>query len=212
MRTISLLSQKGGTGKTTIACHLATAFTKAGYATALLDLDPQRSSAEWGETRKSEFPHVQAVPSTKLKATADQLRSIACDILILDTAPHSEATALDAAKMSDLILIPCQPSILDIRAMRTTIDLLKLINVPAFALMNRIQHHSLQTAQAAEETIQKHIGVPVVPIGLGERSAFRKGLIHGLTAQEAEPASKAASETQGLFRWIERQMKVKEAA
>src|ERR1700722_19525488 len=110
MRTIALISQKGGVGKTTVAIHLATAFVAGGYNTILLDLDPKASAAEWKDSREAEAPGVMAVPPSRLPKVIEESRKIKTDVLILDTAPHSEGTALDAARAADLILA-CQPSI-----------------------------------------------------------------------------------------------------
>jgi hypothetical protein len=111
MRTIALISQKGGVGKTTLAIHLATAFAAAGYNTLLLDLDPQASAAEWKDSRAAETPPVMAIPPARLAKVMESSQSVGTDVLILDTAPHSEGTALEASRAADLILVPCQPSI-----------------------------------------------------------------------------------------------------
>jgi chromosome partitioning protein len=124
MQIIALISQKGGVGKTTLCIHLATAFVADGYNTLLLDLDPQASAAEWKDARESEEPAVLAVPPSRLPKVIEEARKIGTDIMIIDTAPHSEGTALDAARVADVVLVPCQPSIMDIRAMRKTVDLL----------------------------------------------------------------------------------------
>lgn len=202
MHTIALMSQKGGVGKTTVALHLAVAFTLAGKNVAILDLDPQASAAEWGDAREGEFPHVQSIQASRLTKTIEQMKEIGADIVILDTAPHSETTSLDAARASDLVLVPCKPSIMDLRAITKTIDLLKLVNVPAYAILNAVQHHSVAAAEEAASTIQHHLGMNVAPPMLGERVAFNRSLIAGLSAQETEPDSKAASEVSNLHKWV----------
>jgi chromosome partitioning protein len=110
------ISQKGGVGKTTLAIHLAVAFAADGLNVAILDLDPQASAAEWKDFREEEMPGVIAIPSSRLPKVLQELEGRGADVVILDTAPHSEGTALDAARAADLILVPCQPSIMDLRA------------------------------------------------------------------------------------------------
>ena len=66
MKTIAIVSQKGGAGKTTLALHIATAAEAAGLSAAIIDLDPQASAAGWGDSRQGEAPVVVALPHTRL--------------------------------------------------------------------------------------------------------------------------------------------------
>ena len=66
MKTIAILSQKGGTGKTTISLHLAVAAQQAGHAAVVIDLDPQASSAGWKDSRSGEEPVVVSAPASRL--------------------------------------------------------------------------------------------------------------------------------------------------
>jgi chromosome partitioning protein len=200
MRTISLINQKGGVGKTTVALHLATAFWQAGQNVVVLDLDPQASAMEWHDAREIEMPHVESIQPARLGKMIEQSQEIGADVLILDTAPHAEATALEAARLSDLVLVPCQPSIMDLRAMRKTVDLLKLVKVPSFAILNSVPHHGTVTEEAAE-MIETGLKLPVCPVRLGDRVAFNRCLITGQAAQECEPSGKAALEIEQLFQW-----------
>src|SRR5918995_2521055 len=150
MRTIALVNQKGGCGKTTVALHLAAAFWQRGENVLVLDLDPQASAAEWHDARAEPLPHVESVQPARLAKVIAHAREIATGILVLDTAPHSEAASLDSSRCADLVLVPCQPSIMDLRAMRKTVDLLKLVKVPAFAVLNSVPPHSSVADEAAE--------------------------------------------------------------
>jgi chromosome partitioning protein len=200
MRTISLINQKGGVGKTTIALHLAAAFWQGGQNVVILDLDPQASASEWHDSRSAEMPHVESIQPARLAKVVEHTRDIGADVLILDTAPHAEATALDAARCSDLVLVPCQPSIMDLRAMRKTVDLLKLVKVPAFAVLNSVTPHGTVADEAAE-MIETTLKLPVCPIRLGDRVAYNRCLITGQVAQEYEPTGKAAHEVEQLYVW-----------
>ena len=100
MHVIALIAQKGGVGKTTIAIHLATAFAAEGRATLILDLDPQASATEWKDHRATEFPAVLSIQPSRLGKVMEEAKSIGTEILILDTAPHSEGTSLEAARAS----------------------------------------------------------------------------------------------------------------
>ena len=65
MKTLVILSQKGGTGKTTMAVHLAVEASRSGKTVALIDLDPQASAAKWGDTRSDDTPIVINVSTTQ---------------------------------------------------------------------------------------------------------------------------------------------------
>ncbi|RVU12508.1 ParA family protein, partial [Methylobacterium oryzihabitans] len=130
----------------------------------------------------------------------EHVGQIGTGALILDTAPHAESTALEAARLADLVLVPCQPSIMDLRAMRKTADLLKLVKVPAFAVLNNVPSYGTVADEAAE-MIAESLGLPVCPIRLGDRVAYSRCLITGQVAQEIEPGGKAASEVLKLYMW-----------
>ena len=200
MRTIALISQKGGVGKTTLAIHLATAFVAAGYNTLLLDLDPQASAAEWKDSRAEETPPVMAIPPARLSKVIENSQAIGTDILILDTAPHSEGTALDASRAADLILVPCQPSIMDLRALRKTASLLEHAKKPTFAVLNGVSPHTAVADEAAR-AISEQFKLEVSPVRLGDRVAYNRCLISGQTAQEFEPEGRAAQEITDFFLW-----------
>ena len=110
MYTIALIAQKGGTGKTTLAVHVAADFEGAGGSAAIVDLDPQASAALWGDKR-GRSPFVGAVPAA---------RRSGADLVVIDTAPHSESAALAAARAADLALVPLRPGLFDIAALDAT--------------------------------------------------------------------------------------------
>lgn len=200
MLTIAFISQKGGVGKTTLAIHLATAFQAAGRETLVIDLDPQTSAAEWKDARVEERPYVMAVPSSRLKKTLETAKEHEAEVAILDTAPHSEGTALEAARAADLILVPCQPSIMDLRAMRKTADLINHLKKPIYAVLNEVAPQGT-VADEAGRAITAQFGIAVCPVRLGQRVAFNRCLLTGQTAQEYDPGGRAAQEIAALHAW-----------
>jgi chromosome partitioning protein len=201
LKTISFISQKGGVGKTTLAIHLAVAYAADGLNVVILDLDPQASAAEWKDFRDEEMPGVIAIPSSRLPKVLKELEDRGADVVILDTAPHSEGTALDAARAADLILVPCQPSIMDLRAMRKTTDLLKHIKKPTFAVLNGVSVQG-SAALGTEKAIAAEFKIEVCPIRMGDRVAYSRCLISGRSAQEYEPEGKAAREAHKFHKWV----------
>ena len=203
MKVISFISQKGGAGKTTLALHLAVAWSQHGCKVALLDLDPQASAANWGDRRQdtARLPHVRPAFASRLPQELNEIRTAGGEIVVLDTAPHSDNVTLGAAKVSDLVLIPCRPSIFDLEALAVTVELVKTAQVPILAVLNAVVPHVTDTAQA-EEAIGR-LGVTVCPIHISRRVAFSRAVLRGLTAQEYEPQGKAAREIAQLFQTIQ---------
>ena len=200
MQTVAPISQKGGAGKTTVALHLAVAFAATGRNTAVIDLDPQASAINWADRRKAELPVVISAHASRLQHEMRRAEDAGCQVLVLDTAPHSDRTALDAAKAADLILMPCRAAILDIEAVATTLDLVYTTGKPVYAVLNATTPQSHEAREAADALAE--LNIHVCPTWLGNRVAFARSLINGLTAQEIEPKGKAAQEIEQLHTFV----------
>jgi chromosome partitioning protein len=137
-----------------------------------------------------------------LKTAAEE----GADIVIIDTAPHSESTALAAARAADYILIPCRPAILDLRAINTTIDLARLAKTPACVVLNAVPPRGSLPEEAAEAIAGYEISVASTHIR--QRMAFVHALTLGQVAQEYEPRGKAAEEIKELYMYICKHVKI----
>ena len=106
---ISLLNQKGGVGKTTLAIHLAVALVKKKKRVLLVDADPQGSSMDWSANRESttSLP-VIGLPKATLHKELPKMESN-YDFIIIDGSPRVYDVARSALMASDLVLIPVQP-------------------------------------------------------------------------------------------------------
>jgi len=109
MYTIALIAQKGGTGKTTLAVSLAVAAGQVGLTALIIDLDPQATACNWKERRKSDGPVVIDAQPSRLAAALEKAEENGVDFAVIDTPARSEQSALAAAKVADLVLIPCRP-------------------------------------------------------------------------------------------------------
>jgi chromosome partitioning protein len=201
MKTIAMLSQKGGTGKTTLTLNLAVAAEKDGKSVAVIDLDPQASSAGWKDTRAGDSPYVIPLPYSRLSQALQAAQEGGADLALIDTAPHSESAALAAAKAADVILIPCRAGILDLRAIGTTAELVKLAGKPAYVVLNAMPPRATQILADASAAVAVH-GLAVAPVAIQQRAAYAHALTAGKTAQEYEPEGKAAEETAQLYVWL----------
>jgi chromosome partitioning protein len=205
MHTIAILSQKGGTGKTTLALHLAVAAESDGRSVVVVDLDPQASAAGWKDTRATDAPVVVPAPSARLPHALAAAKKARADIVLIDSAPHSGDDALAAAEAADLVLIPCRAAILDLRAIATTARIVKLASKPAFVVLNAVPPRATQILADACKAVAVH-ELEVAPVSLQQRAAFAHSLTVGKTAQEYEPESKAAQEVARLYQWLKRQL------
>ena len=200
MKTVAIISQKGGAGKTTLALHLATAAALEGRNTAIIDLDPQASAANWSDRREADLPVVLSAHASRLAHEMKRVEEMEGELLIIDTAPHSDSAALEAAKAADLILVPCRPAILDIEAISNTLDLVRTTGTPVWVVMNAVAPQGNEAVEAAEAISDLDVGV--CPVQLRQRVAFSRALITGQSAQEYEPAGKAASEAEQLHAFM----------
>jgi chromosome partitioning protein len=199
MQIVAIISQKGGAGKTTLAVNLAVAAELEDAPTVIIDLDPQASAKTWHDLRGKDAPVVISAQASRMSEMIDVARSNGAELVIIDTAPHSESGALAAARAADLILIPCRPAILDLKAIGTSGDLAALAKKEAVVVLNAVPHQG-KLAEEAEEAVRSY-GLSVAPIKLTQRAAYVHSLTAGQAAMEFEPEGKAAQEIQELYRW-----------
>ena len=167
----------------------------------MIDLDPQASSADWKDSRKQKTPVVITLPHTRLAQGLQAAQEGGAKLAVIDTAPHSESAAMAAIRAADLVLVPCRPGILDLRAIGTTAELLKLADKPAFVVLNVIPLGASQLLKDACSAVAVH-GLVVAPVVLHQRASFAHALTAGMTATEYEPKGKAAAEVAALLKWV----------
>ena len=206
MKTLAILSRKGGTGKTTISVHLSVAAEQAGHTVALIDLDPQASAMSWSEKREGDTPVVISAHASRLPDLLKKAEDSGVDFTIIDTAAHAETSALAAARLATIALIPCRPASLDLLAIGATVDVVKLAKVPAYVVFNGTPPRGNLTNEARSAV--EAYDVPSAPCSLGHRIAFVHALIDGLTVQESEPRGKASKEIHALYQYIGNKMGV----
>jgi len=200
MKTIAIISQKGGAGKTTVAIHLAVAAEQRGMNTAIFDLDPQASAASWADKRVNPSPAVVAAQAPRLPSLLEQAQSQSADLVIIDSAPNADAASLAAARAADLILIPCRPAAFDLNAIGTTLNLAAVAGKIAYVLLNAVPPQG-KVGEEARSALEAG-GVAVVEPVLHQLVAFSHAVNDGRSAQELYPRSKAAAEIEALFVWV----------
>jgi chromosome partitioning protein len=190
MKILGLLSRKGGGGKTTLALHLSVMAQDAGLRVLLIDLDPQGSAAAWWQAREADTPQLDVAQPGQLEGLLDKARTAGVDLVIIDTRPSVEADAVQVASLSDYVLVPTRPAILDLRAILGTLDIVKGGRHRASIVLNAL----------------KAFGVPVAPVSIVQRAPLAHALVGGQAVSETEPTSKATKELRALWRYVEKEM------
>lgn len=200
MKTLAILSQKGGVGKTTLALCLAVAAEHAGKRTAVLDLDPQATASFWHDIRESDTPAVASLQLVRLPAVLKAAEQQKTDLAVIDGAAVARDITFEAAKAADYVFIPMQPAVFDVVSMRHTIDIVRQLKKP-FSIVLTFAPPSGQEITDAEEAAGQ-LKAPLCPVRIGRRKAHFRAQSQGLAVQEYQPTSKAAEEIQQLYDYM----------
>lgn len=203
MQTVALISQKGGTGKSTIATHLAVCAERDRKRVAVFDIDPQASAYKWSQRRRIETPAVIKATAVQLPALVQQAQAQHADLIFIDTAGRSDVAAHHALQVADLILVPCRPSAADLDALEDTIHLIHLSKDKRAAVILNAAPARGRMADDARAAIAERL--TVAPVVLCQRSAYAAAWIDGRSVEEYEPDGKATSEIRALYRWLIKQ-------
>lgn len=213
-RVLALLAQKGGAGKTTIALHLAVIAQQAGLRTLLVDCDPQRSAGGWWRARAADTPELVETSPDKLRAVVKAASADGVDLIVVDTRPSVERDTAEVARIADFSLIPTRPSILDLRAIGATVDVVRALKCRAAIILNACP--AGRGVGEASVTIEARrglgvYGLPLAPQAVTSRAALAHALIDGRAVTEFEPGGKAAAELRKVWKWTEKSLWLSEA-
>lgn len=199
MKVLSVISQKGGVGKTTIATALAVAAETSGRRCAVFDLDPQASASFWHDTREAPTPAVVAAPPARLQHLLRAAAETGCDLAIVDAPPFAKDIAYEAAAHADFVLIPTRPAVLDVMAMTKTLELVRHYKRPSAVVLTFCPPSGREVSDTEGAIAQ--LGARLCPVRIGSRIAFSRAQQSGLAAQELEPIGKAADEIGRLYEY-----------
>jgi chromosome partitioning protein len=198
---ITVAQRKGGAGKTTLAAQLAVAWSRTGARIAVLDIDPQASLAAWIGLRRARLGDAAigfafaALPGWRAEQWISEQARVA-DIVIIDSPPHVETEARIAVRAAALVLIPVQPSPLDLWATEATATMARNEHRLARTVLNRVLPRSSATGHIVGELVQ--LGLPVATARMGNRIALVQAMAQGLGVLETATASPAAAEIAAL--------------
>ena len=208
MRSVAFLSQKGGSGKTTLAVHVAVAACEAQEKVVLIDSDPQGSAADWGAARKRAGiegpPGIEKASAATLTSAIERARNDSMTLAVIDMAPHATAGVDIIASAADFLLIPCRASAFDLRAIAASVNIAKAARKPAAFILNACDARIPEVMEA--RTVLARHGLQVAPIDIGQRVPFARAVASGLSVTEFDARGKAALEIGELWRWIKKQL------
>lgn len=200
MKTIAIASQKGGAGKSTLARNLAVAYSKS----ALIDLDPQGSTAAWWEQRDNEWPQLFGdLRPDQTEAALKQLAEQKFTRAIIDTPPSDHAWLTKIIGLADLVLVPVRPSPDDLRAVGPTLDIIEAAKKPFVFVMSQTPARAKIVSEAARVLAQHG---RIAPINIGLRVAYAEGGATGLGVTEGSD-KKAAEEITSLRQYVDTLLK-----
>ncbi len=128
-------------------------------------------------------------------------QDLGAEVVVMDTPPHADAMARQAARLADLILVPCRPKAFDLAAIETTADLVRSVRKPAFVVFMAGPPRAPLIYSEAREVIEGQFGLPLAPVTLPERAAFHRSTARGETAAEVFADGRAAAEIEPLWAW-----------
>ncbi|MDE1145195.1 MAG: ParA family partition ATPase [Azospirillaceae bacterium] len=196
---VTIAQQKGGAGKTTLAIQLAVAWSLAGLRVAVVDIDPQGSLTAWfglrGQTLGDPgLTHMQ-INGWRTQKEVERLAR-EHDVVVVDSPPHAETEARIAVRVADLVVVPVQPSPMDLWATRPTLEMAKAEKRPVLLTLNRVPPRA-KLADRLTEAVAG-LGVPMADAAIGNRVGFAGAMMDGLSLQETDRRAKGSEEIAAL--------------
>lgn len=209
MNVIVFASRKGGTGKSTLAAHLAAHLHKPSRPVLLVDGDPQGSLTLWHRLRETGEPPLK----NGLRNLADVIKNAKRDgfeWVLIDTPPNMSSQVTDAIKLATLVVVPARPGVFDLHAIRETIEASRSMRKPYAVVLNGTPPKRMDQESPIVTSARESLSALDAPVWAGQithRSAFSLALDQGEGAREYEADSYASHEIAKLAGAIERSIK-----
>jgi chromosome partitioning protein len=201
MHVVALVTQKGGTGKSSLAVSLAVAAVEGGLKAAVIDVDPQDTAGEWYKRRQAEAPEVHSLRWSHLSSRLFRLEREGHDLVLIDTPGADSIVAAEAMKAAHFCLLPVRPSVADIEATKATVRSLSDGN-KAFAFVLNQCPTGGRTSRTSNARMALQLLGRSCDVTLAHRSDHMDAVAAGLGVTEFAPSGKAADEIRALLRWL----------
>lgn len=200
MYVIAVVSQKGGSGKTTLSGHLSVQAERSGHGpVAVIDTDPQGSLAAWWNERENPAPVFVQTSLHDLRPHLENMRMAGVKTVVIDTPPAITGAIHEVISIADYVIVPTKPSPHDLRAVGATVKLVESCNKPMVFVLNDASPRAKITFEAAVALSQHGT---VAPVTIHHRTLFASSMIDGRTAMELEPSGQSAVEIDGLWEYV----------
>jgi chromosome partitioning protein len=201
MKVLAITSQKGGSGKTTLAGHIAVEADRAGAGpVAIVDTDPQGSLTDWWNEREAAAPSFVQAQIETLEADLQRARDHGFKLVVIDTPPAITGTIERVIGLADLIAVPTRPSPHDLRAVGTTIEMVESQDKPLVFVVNAANPRARITSEAAIVLSQHGT---IAPVTIHQRTDFAAAMIDGRTVMEIERAERSRDEIVKLWAYLD---------
>jgi chromosome partitioning protein len=201
MKVIALTSQKGGSGKTTLAGHIAVEADRAGCGpVAIVDTDPQGSLTDWWNEREASAPSFLQAQIDTLEHDLQRAREHGFALAVIDTPPAITSTIELVVGLADLVIVPTRPSPHDLRAVGTTIEMVEALGKPLVFVVNSANPRARITSEAAIVLSQHGT---VAPVTIHNRTEFAAAMIDGRTVMEIDRAERSHEEISQLWIYLD---------
>jgi chromosome partitioning protein len=205
MDVLTIASQKGGAGKTTLSAHLAVEAVRRGAGpVAVVDTDPQGSLADWWNQRAAETPDFASVEVGRLAAQMSTLQQQRINLVVIDTPPAFMDIIRAAIAVADLVLIPARPSPHDLRAVGVVVEMAEQAQKPFCFVVNGATPRTTIALEAVQALAQHG---PVAPVIIHQRIDFAASMVDGRTVSEVNPQSRSTQEITSLWEYVSTQLR-----
>jgi chromosome partitioning protein len=195
VHVVSVLNEKGGSGKTTIATNLASVWHSGGRDVLLLDADPQLTSLDWSDTGDTDGVPVVHLGDSSLEDDLPRVGQ-SFELVVIDGAPRMGSLTASAVRMSDLVVIPVQPTAADIWSAETVVNVCESHAVPAVIVLSRAVVGTREASEATEAL--ESFGLPVLEGRTSQRIAYSRALGRGKSVLEFSGGEKAEQEVRAI--------------
>lgn len=205
MRTIAVIARKGGSGKSTVALHLALAAHLRGRRVCVADTDAQRSATDVLSGRPGPGPEIFPTTGAKLTALQIQAQRAGTELMVIDTPAVMEEELSHAIVAADLCLLVVRPTYLDLAATAQTTDVVRRLRKPLLAVVNQAApaRAGVEPPQVKRSLqVLEMLRLPVAPVYLRSRTGYQTALDGGRSVEELDAQAEAAQEIAALWTYV----------